>query len=391
MRYFSAQYIFTNTGAPLKRGIITTDDDGLILKVEDTGGRLNDRALLEYYNGIIIPGMVNCHCHLELSHLKGRTKRGTGLGSFIEQIRDLRGSDDKTIETAARQTDRLMTEEGVVLCSDICNTEDTFSIKRNSRIKYINLIEVFGIDPSKAEKRIEEALWLKQKSEEYGIPCNIVPHSFYSVSLTLLRLLKQTGEKNSLTSVHFMESAGEKDFLLEKKGPVAESYIRSGLMPPAPETVRSHSAGVKEELTCNGNLLLVHNTFADKEPISEVSSRNNTFWCLCPGSNLYIEGKLPPVHLLIDSGCKIVTGTDSIASNDTISMLNEMKILQQSFPFIKLADLIEWATINGAVALSATDTYGTIEPGKRPGLVLLSDPDLENLKLLPGTYSKRLI
>ena len=70
MRKLSAQYIFTNTGAPLKRGIITVDDDGFIIDVEDTNGFLTEKSSVEFYNGVITPGFVNCHCHLELSHLK---------------------------------------------------------------------------------------------------------------------------------------------------------------------------------------------------------------------------------------------------------------------------------------------------------------------------------
>ena len=85
MKHFSAQYIFTNTGSPLKRGIISVNDDGIICKVEDTGGSLSEKKSVEFHNGIIIPGFVNCHCHLELSHMKDLIPPGTGLalGSLI--------------------------------------------------------------------------------------------------------------------------------------------------------------------------------------------------------------------------------------------------------------------------------------------------------------------
>jgi cytosine/adenosine deaminase-related metal-dependent hydrolase len=391
MRYFSAQYIFTNNGTPLKRGIIQTDDEGVIISVEDTGGELEDKSRLEYYNGIIIPGLVNCHCHLELSHMKGQTDKKTGLGNFIEQVRSQRNSSLESIKEAAAKSDAAMAGEGVVLCADICNTDNSFAVKNLSRIRYINLLEVFGIDPSRSQKRFEEVLELARKSSENKLISYVVPHALYSTSLTLLRQIRSLGLTNRVTSVHFMESEGEKEFIENHKGPIAESYIRSGLMPDIPETVENHSTGVLEEITSAGNLILVHNTFANRETISAVNSRKGTFWCLCPGSNLYIEDMLPPVKMLMDQGCEIVIGTDSLASNDTISMISEMMILQKNFPSIGLEEIIKWATLNGARALDECDTYGKIEPGKKPGLVLLENIDLQQFNITTDTVSKRLI
>ena len=79
MKRFSAQYIITNSGPSLKRAIITAEDDGTIINIEDTLGDLQEKHSVEFYNGIIIPGFVNCHCHLELSHMKDAIGQGTGL------------------------------------------------------------------------------------------------------------------------------------------------------------------------------------------------------------------------------------------------------------------------------------------------------------------------
>ena len=103
MRRLSAQYIFTNTGKPLKRGIITVDDTGLIIDVEETNGVLAEKSSVEFYNGVIAPGFVNCHCHLELSHLKGKIDEGKGLRYFIEQVikqRDFNFNDMKSVAEA---------------------------------------------------------------------------------------------------------------------------------------------------------------------------------------------------------------------------------------------------------------------------------------------------
>jgi imidazolonepropionase-like amidohydrolase len=106
---------------------------------------------------------------------------------------------------------------------------------------------------------------------------------------------------------------------------------------------------------------------------------------------LYIEKKVPPVEVLISEGCEIVIGTDSLASNKKLSILSELKTLQQHFPAIPLEILVRWATINGAKALGKDDIFGKIESGKKPGLLLLQDLDLQNFKLLPETSVTRLV
>ncbi len=391
MKRFSAQFIQTNTGPLLKRAVITTEDDGTVLNVEDTGGNLEEIYSVEFHNGIIIPGFVNCHCHLELSHLKGSVARGIGLGSFIEQIRNTRDVTSENMLAFASSADSEMYREGIVLCADICNTSLSFSIKKDSRIMYINLLEVFGIDPDKAGRRIDEIIKLAKTAGAMDLPFSLVPHSVYSMSLPLLRILREKSKNNRVTSIHFMENNGEKAFLEKKSGPLMFSYEHSGLIPLRLETVKSHVDAVLNEITLSGNLILVHNTFADLDTIRMIKARENLFWCLCPNSNIFIENEIPPLDLLIDEDSEIVIGTDSLASNNKLSILEELKTLQLNFPSVSLEELVLWSTVNGAKALGEEDRFGKIEYGKKPGLLLLQNVDLINMKLLPESSVTRLI
>jgi aminodeoxyfutalosine deaminase len=391
MKRFASQYIITNSGPLLKRGIITADDSGVIIAVEDTEGNLKEEHSTEFHNGIIIPGFVNCHCHLELSHLKNCISKGTGLGGFIEQVRGTRELNNEDISSAISSADNLMYKEGVVLCADICNTSDSFNIKKESKIKYINLLEVFGLDPEKAIKRFDEIIRVAEKAEELDLIHFLVPHSAYSMSLSLFRLLRNKSLHNRVTSIHFMESAGENTFLSSHTGSLLSSYERSGLLPPRLETALSHTDIVISEISNSGNLILVHNTFADRDSVRSVQKRENLYWCLCPNSNLYIENKVPPLSLFQDEDCDIVIGTDSLASNSQLSVLEELKTLQSAFPDTSIQDLIKWATINGARALCEEAQFGSIETGKKPGLLLLQNVDLINMKLLPDSFVTRLI
>jgi aminodeoxyfutalosine deaminase len=391
MKRLTAQYIITNAGPSLKRAVITTEDDGTIISVEETAGDLREKHSTEFYNGIIIPGFVNCNCHLELSHMKGYISKGKGLGSFIEHVRSTRERDKEYILSSSFSADKDLFKEGIVLCADICNTSDSFKIKKESRISYINLLEVFGIDPEKAGKRLDEILTVAKTSEDMELPFSLVPHSAYSMSLTLLRLLKDKSLNNKITSIHFMETDGEQTFLKNQTGPLMSSYKRSGLIPARMETSKSHSDVVLNEITKSGNLVLVHNTFVDRITVREIKERSNLFWCLCPNSNIFIENKIPPLKMLIEEGCEIVIGTDSLASNTNLSILEELKTLQFNFPEILIEDLVAWATKNGAKALGEDVRFGSIEIGKKPGLLLLENVDLQNMKLLPESFVTRLV
>ncbi len=391
MKRFSAQYIFTNDGPPLKRGIIKVENDGTITGVEDSGGNLAEKESVEFHNGIIIPGFVNCHCHLELSHMKDLIPPKKGLAEFLKNFGTRREDGNENIPVSISRADDEMYRDGVVLCADICNTRLTFDIKKKSRIKYINLLEVFGIDPEKAERRMLEIKQLLNVASDYRIPSWIVPHSAYSLSLTLFSLLRAETESNKITSVHFMETESEKSFLKYNDGPIFESYKESGLEVEVLETVKDHETAILDKITPSGNLILVHNTFADRTTIKKIKKRKNLFWCLCPNANLYIEDLMPPVDLLIEENCLIVTGTDSLASNGHLSILEELKTLHEYYPWIPLKDLVGWATINGAMALGEEAEYGSIQQGKKPGLLLLQDIDLHKMQLLPGSRITRLI
>jgi len=390
-RSYSAQYIFTNTGPPLKRGIVTVDDSGRIVNIEDTGGELRESRAVEFHNGIIVPGFVNCHAHTELSYLRGQITGRKGLGYFLRHLNQLRDNFTGDTLMPIRAADKEMYDEGTLLCADICNTSDSFGIKKESSITYISLLEVFGIDPQKAGKRMDSLAMLTREAEEHEVTFFPVPHSVYSLSLPLLRMLKEKSASNRVTSLHFLETEGEREFIEERRGPLLDIYRQAGWLVSRPETAASHSSAVLDEITSSGNLILVHNTFVTREIINKVSKRKNLYWCLCPCSNIFIEDAVPPLPLLLEEGCEIVTGTDSLASNSRLSILEELKCLQHHYPSADLGEMIRWATINGARALDRDSEYGKLAPGMRPGLVLLKNVDLQNMKLTPESSAVRLV
>ena len=138
----------------------------------------------------------------------------------------------------------------------------------------------------------------------------------------------------------------------------------------------------------------IHNTFMEKKDLAELRknrSLDNTFFVLCPNSNLYIENELPPVDLFKEENVNICLGTDSLASNHQLSILAEMITVQRFFPLVSLGELIKWGSLNGARALKLEDQFGSFEPGKKPGVNLVTGLDLNNLRLTGNSRVKRLL
>ena len=130
------------------------------------------------------------------------------------------------------------------------------------------------------------------------------------------------------------------------------------------------------------NLQLVHNTVSESEDIEYAVSKFSRLWlCLCAGSNQYISEMLPDLPMFIRHACKINLGTDSLASNTCLSILEELKIISMCYPQIELAELLKWSTLNGAEYLKINDVFGSFEKRKRPGINLIENADLLNIRL----------
>jgi len=112
------------------------------------------------------------------------------------------------------------------------------------------------------------------------------------------------------------------------------------------------------------------------------NSKLKTYFCLCVNANKYIENALPPIEMFRKNKCAIVLGTDSLASNWSLNILDEINTIRKSFPLIPLEETLQWATMNGARALNIDDQFGGFERGKRPGVVLINEGDFSANRLI---------
>ena len=360
-------------------------------------GDLKEQPNLEYYSGILVPGFVNAHCHLELSHLKGKVKEKTGISNFIGEINKLRNEDTESILSAIHKADRQMWAAGIVAVGDISNSGITLKTKKQRKIFYHTFVESFGFHPTRAKKAFEIARFVQKEFQESNLPASIVPHSPYSVSTPLFHKIKNNAlDEESILTIHNQESKGETQFYRNGTGPIA-NHLQNNLgidISHWKPTGKNSLDSIIEFLPKKNQLLLVHNTFTNKDDIETIKKQRllqNTFFVLCPNSNLYIENQLPPISLFQKENLNICLGTDSLASNHKLSILSEMITLQNHFPETELVELIHWACINSARALRIEDNFGSFDPGKNPGINLITGVDLQNLKLTGQSKIKRLV
>lgn len=395
MRTFSAHYIFPANTPPLKNGIIKTTDDGTIVNIIDTHGKITETAQTEFFNGIIVPGFINTHCHLELSHLKGKISPHSGLPHFIKKLKDIRTAESSDMISAKIAFfDKLMWQNGIVAVGDVSNNSISFPIKKESKIHYHSFIEFFGLSPQNAHTIYNTANKKLKTLKLFNLTGNIVPHAPYSISPELFELFRQdTHLPNEIISIHFQETDSENSYFKYQTGSLFNLFQEWKLPYPFSPKYKTSIDYILQYLQATGRTtIFVHNTFADKEDIKKIKENTeNPFLCLCPNSNLYIENKLPDISLLKNSGLPITIGTDSLASNKSLSILEEMKTLHINFPELNLEEIIRWATFNGAKSLKIEHQFGSLTKTLKPGINLIENLDMENLKLLPETTIRKLI
>jgi cytosine/adenosine deaminase-related metal-dependent hydrolase len=369
---FKPQSLFTGH-AMIEGGntVVVTTQDGTIVDVIPASVAGEDYKFLD---GILSPGFINAHCHLELSHLKGAIPTQTGLSEFVKQIVPKRAAAQEIIDAAIEAAETEMFENGIVAVGDICNTADTIAAKTKGRLAYYNFIEIYGLDPLLAAQKMEAGLSLQNEYINNGLNAVVVPHAPYSVPAVLLQLLAAAYGSHTV-SIHNQETKAENDFFENKIGAFVDMYARVGVdLDFFTPTKTTSLQSVLPYLEAASKTIWVHNSFTSVSDIGAVQATNtDAYWCLCPSANQYIENTMPPVQLLREQHANIIVGTDSYASNWSLNMLDELKKIQAHNPEIPLAEMLTWITSNGALALQMEDQLGSIEKGKKPGLVLIEN------------------
>lgn len=388
-KYYSADFILPATSEPLKNGIVAVDAEGIILGVYPEDG-VEPPDHLERFNGIIVPGFINSHCHLELSYLHQQIPEHEELIPFVKKVISLKKPYSVESKKAMEKADQQMRDNGIVAVADVSNTIHSKEVKENSDLFYYTFVELLSFEPDSAKETFRKGLELLEQLAP--LPSSIVPHAPYSTSKELFRFIgKFCGESGSPLTIHNQESEDENKLYRYKTGEFLDFYKDLGInidffKPQARNSIQS----IIPLIPVEQKTMLVHNTYTSLKDIYFIlRSGRAVTWCFCPNANLYIENRLPKIEMFLYHDFNITLGTDSLASNKELCILSELKTLHSHFPSLSLAETITWATINGAKFLGIEDKFGSIEKGKKPGLNLISK--VNGLKITPESAVQKLI
>ncbi|WP_158643824.1 amidohydrolase family protein [Pseudobacter ginsenosidimutans] len=372
-RKFKADQLFTGTSLLSGGEVLITTQQGVIeaiVPAAEAGEEVQELA------GILCPGFVNAHCHLELSHMKGRIPPGSGMVDFLLGVMQQRNFPQEEVQAAIARAETAMWDSGIVAVGDICNTADTIAAKSMGRLLYRNFIETMGFIPATAPQRFAFAKTVFEQFEAAMPGRNsIVPHAPYSVSPELLQLIADF-PGNQYLSIHNQESIAETQFLKDGTGGMRRLYDFLGidLSFYRPSGLSSPQL-MLPPFSQQQQMVLVHDVHTEASDLQwmQEEALPALFFCLCPNANLYIGNGLPDIELLRMQGANIVLGTDSLSSNQQLSILEEVKTIASEFPDIPTAELLQWGTFNGAKALGFEAQFGSFEKGKQPGIVLIDN------------------
>ena len=389
---FRGDFLFNGKTLLDSNNVLITNKEGVVIDIVSINDAGED---VQTFDGILTPGFINCHCHLELSHMKGLIPEHTGLVPFILSILQQRHATEDEIFTAMQQADEAMLHSGIVAVGDISNNALSIPQKQKSKLQYHNFIEVSGFSPAIAQMRFETALTVYNTFKtNFPSSTSLVPHAPYSVSKELFGLIDSL-ENNPLSSIHNQETPDENEFFISGEGKFNLLYETIGvdIKPFYKLTGKTSLQSVLPLISKPKKLLLVHDTFTSQKDIDTLkglSPAQKTIFCLCVNANLYIENKLPPIDLFLQNNSTIVLGTDSLASNHQLNIFSEIITISQHFPNIPLQSILQWATINGAKALGMDDSLGSFQIGKKPGVVNITNLTKEG-SITTESQAKRIL
>ena len=391
----AASFVYTLDGnEPIRNGFVEYSEDGTVTAL----GACEDPASEEhFFQGAIVPGFVNAHCHVELSHLHRKFRKGTGMAGFIDQINELRDWAGHEVKTRlVKEWMDKMWSDGVSAMADISNDDSSFPVKASHPMYTRTFLEVFGSEPHMCEGVMKDVLQLNAAADAAGIDAAPTPHSCYTMSPQLLSASAGAGLEKGYVSYHSQESMEEEDLIRYGSGAMYENRKRSGMSTP-PVTGGSSLEYFIDRLAdvrkapYDEHIMLVHNVCLSQTDIDAAKKvMNNVYWAVCPLSNIFIHDALPPIPLMRDNKLNIMVGTDSLSSNDDLDMVREMYCLHENFPDVTMNELLVWACLNGARFLSKDEILGSLTPGKKPGLVFIGNLDAEG-NLTAESRSERII
>ena len=356
-----AGWVMVDFQTMLQDGFVRVES-GKITDVGQGRGEFSGDLVIHHGPGVLMPSLVNAHTHLDLCALKQATDMEAG---FIGWVRAVIQKKEQTGREALQKAAQAGIEElklsGTWVVGDICSSETSSRFFSDSGLSGVRFQEYLGTG-SPPDLRCEKINNTQTLS--------VAGHAPHTTSPDLLVRLKSATRKASTPfSLHLAESLDEVRFLTTGKGPWADFLSARGIDTSGWGLTGLSPVQHADHLSLlDKNTLAVHLVFADEKDVATLVEKG-VHACLCPRSNFNLHNRLPDVPMMIRAGLRLCLGTDSLASNDSLNLFDEMAYLSRAFPEIAPRDILTMATINGARALGFEDRLGRLSPGSAAKMI----------------------
>lgn len=362
-------------GPPLPWGCMRIKGDriGQVGTLEEMS-REPGESIREFPDSILMPGLINAHCHLELGMARSMLPRGEPFPMWVSRLRKaLDGATSENYRQAARLGILECLKNGTTTVVDVGNTGESMPELAALPIRSFPYLEVLGLNPESAPERLRQAkerLSLLPAATDLYHP-GITGHAPYSCSVDLLRSLSgDSALRSGPFTLHVGESAEEALMFSEGRGALFDFCRRI-----FPELRWERHMSPIRFLGRNGLIpkgsLFAHCNHADGEDI-RILAETETSVVHCPRSKAFFNHAGFQPESLREAGINICLGTDSLASNEGLSLFDEMAELHRNHPAIPCRDILAMATVNGAKALGLAGELGCLVPGARADFLAIS-------------------
>ncbi|MFH1999365.1 MAG: amidohydrolase family protein [Planctomycetota bacterium] len=370
-RMICADWIFPPGEPAIEQGALLFEGDRLLAKgsLKTIEAQAPDTEPLRLIGRALIPGLINCHTHLELATL-GRIAADHGFTGWVRDLLAVKEAlADTVIIEGAEKAARAMKASGTAYVADIASSFLTIEPLKNAGLSATVFREFLGLEPE-ALDAFEDAKPRFDLDGMEGVRVLPACHAPFSTSPGLFRAVDEWARAHQArTSVHLAESEEETELLLHGRGAFLKLIQDRGIDPRfAPESGATPVTYLDRIGFLGAHTLAVHLVQATADDLA-IIRKSRARPCLCPSSNLHLTGKLPRIQAMIDMGLAPCLGTDSPVSGESLNLFKEMEILLDEG--ISPEEVLAMGTRNGANALALPNGFGSFEVGTPPAVCSL--------------------
>lgn len=379
MKRYRARWVVPVTAPPIRDGVVAVDGADIAYVGEAAGAPPGEDRDLG--NALLLPGLVNAHTHLELTAMRGFLE-GLPFHRWVAELTSARRAvlDAAALAVSVRAGIAEGLRAGITTYADSCSSGVSLKAMRDAGVRGVMYQEVFGPDPAQCEESLAGLRAQLAELRAFGTPrvrLGVSPHAPYTVSPALFAKVGALAHAESLpVAIHAAESDAESDFVRDGAGAFAETHRGRGIaVIPRGVSPIAHLAGTG---VLGARPLLIHCVRVDAADIATIASARCSV-AHCPASNAKLGHGIAPLDEMLAAGIAVGLGSDSVASNNRMDMLEEARIaalMQRArlrrHDAIPAQLALELVTIRGARALGIDDRVGSLEKGKAADLAAFS-------------------